>query len=174
MDAVIEYLPPRAAVEAQHQVLRPSQAVNAGHFLASGAVAVVLVWVFFALPAAWNASWSFLLVPLSLLVLREGWRWLSLRCVSYRLDEERVVWSAGVLSRSTGSMEIIRIQNVTLHQSLFERLTGTGTILLETRDETNPVVRMLGMSKPEVLRAGLTTYVQRARRARGMQEAVVN
>ena len=71
-------------------------------------------------------------------------------------------------------MEIFRVQNVTLHQSLFERLTGTGSILLETRDETNPYVRMLGMQQPEVLRKGLTTYVQRARRARGMQEAVVN
>lgn len=174
MDAVIDYVPQHAAAEPLTRVLRPSQAVNAGHYVRSGAIGIVLVWLYLALPAEWGVSWVFLLVPLALLFLREAWRWLSLRCISYRLDEERVVWSAGVLSRSTGSMEIFRVQNVTLHQSLFERLTGTGSILLETRDETNPYVRMLGMQQPEVLRKGLTTYVQRARRARGMQEAVVN
>lgn len=174
MDAVIDYVPRRAAAEPLPQVLRPSQAINAGHFVRSSVVAVVMVWIFLMLPAAWEVSWVFLMVPLGMLFLREAWRWLTVRCITYRLDEERVVWSEGVLARSTGSMEIFRVQNVTLHQSLFERITGTGSILLETRDETNPYVRLLGMQKPEALRSGLTVYVQRARRAKGMQEAVVN
>lgn len=93
----------------------------------------------------------------------------------YRFEGgERIVWSFGVLSRNSGSLEVFRVQNVSLQQTFLERLAGVGTITLETRDATNPMLRLVGMREPEKLRASLTEYVQRARRVRGVQEAAVN
>lgn len=175
MNAVIEYVPVRegAAATGRPDQVRPSQFYNAGAYLKYALMAVAFVLAYVALP--WDLHWGFLAVPLGLVASRAGYCWVDFMCLSYRFDDrERIVWSWGVLARSTGSLEVFRVQNVTLHQSFFERLAGVGTVVLETRDETNPVLRLVGMKNPEELRASLTDYVQRVRRARGVAEASVN
>jgi len=174
MNAVIEYTPIKRAAAAKVQGhVKPSQAYNAGHYLSYALMAVAVVWAYAALP--WDLHWAFLAVPLGLIAFRAAYRWVDFMFLSYRFDDrERIVWSWGILSRHTGSLEVFRVQNITLHQSFFERLAGVGTVILETRDETNPLLRLVGMQKPEELRASLTDYVQQVRRARGVSEASVN
>lgn len=177
MDAVIEYVPVgKATVESPRKDIgevKPSQAYNLGYFVRYGLCAVALVVVYALLPG--DPSGWVLAVPLLLLGLRAVHRWVDLACLSYRFDGgERVEVSWGILSRNTSSLEVFRIQNVSMRQSFFERMAGVGTVVLETRDETNPVLSLIGMRRPDDLRRSLTEYVQKARRARGVQEASVN
>ncbi|MGJ7523693.1 PH domain-containing protein [Variovorax sp. LT1P1] len=176
MQAIITFPP---VVEAVHghsgppAVVKPSQAVNLGHFIKLACYAAAWTGLFVALP--WNLHWAVLVVPLALLAFRAAYSWLDFACLSYRFEGgERIIWSFGVLSRNSGSLEVFRVQNVSLQQTFLERLAGVGTITLETRDATNPMLRLVGMREPEKLRASLTEYVQRARRVRGVQEAAVN
>lgn len=176
MQAVITYPPAvetvRGNVPAPTKVT-PSQASNLWDFTKLATYASAWTAAFFAVP--WALHWVVLAVPLALLLYRAVYIWLDYRCLSYSfVDGERIVWAYGVLSRQSGSLEMFRVQNVTLHQSFIERLAGVGTVTLETRDPTNPMLRLVGMREPEKLRASLTEYVQRARRARGVTEAAVN
>lgn len=161
------------AAAVRTDVVKPSQAHNAGKYVQFGVLAVVWTSIYAMQP--WDLSWAVLFVPLLALFLRAAWIWADLACMSYRFDDgQRVVWSQGVLSRETGSLEMFRIQNITLHQSLFQRLAGVGTVVLETRDATNPYVQMVGLRQPEAFRERMTSYVQKARKLRGVQEAAVN
>jgi uncharacterized membrane protein YdbT with pleckstrin-like domain len=176
MQAVITYpatVQPERATAGQPRQAKPSQAVNLGRFIKLALLGFAWSGIYFVVPWAWN--WAVLAVPLLLLGLRAVFYWVDYACLSYRFDDpERIVWAYGVFARSSGSLEIFRVQNVSLHQTFLERLAGIGTITLETRDATNPMLRLVGMRQPEMLRASMTDYVQRARRLRGVQEAAVN
>lgn len=153
--------------------VRPSQALNAPTYIGSAVGIVLLVSVFLALPPALQSSATAFSVYIGLglmIVIRAIWRYLKLACLSYRIDGERIVWSNGVLSRKSGSLEMFRIQNVTMRQTLFERLCGVGSVELETQDSTNPHLLLIGLRSPEMVRAWLTSHVQVARKARGFRE----
>ncbi|MDP9902387.1 PH domain-containing protein [Variovorax ginsengisoli] len=153
--------------------VKPSQAVNLGNFIKLAFMGAIWSAIYFALP--WALHWMVLVLPLILLLLRGVYSWVDYACLSYRFEDgQRIVWAYGVFGRSSGSLEVFRVQNVHLNQTFLERLAGIGTITLETRDATNPMLRLVGMREPEKLRASLTEYVQRARRVRGVQEAAVN
>lgn len=174
MNAVMHRLPVDVHSDADRSaVVKPSQAHNAGKYLRLAGLGVVCFVAWGFMP--WSVNWLVLAIPLLALVLRAGWLWLDLACMSYRFDDgQRVVWSYGVLSRTSGSLEVYRVQTVTMHQTVFERLWGVGTVILETRDETNRLLPMVGMRDPDAFRGKMTAYVQQARRARGVQEAAVN
>jgi len=72
-------------------------------------------------------------------------RWLSRL---YVLTDRRVVVVAGVLSQSAADVPRQRIQHVTLHRSLIERLLGLGTIGICTAGTDGPAVRMLMVARP--------------------------
>lgn len=153
--------------------IRPSQAVNGGLYASVGVYATAMIWAWIVTPG-WGGFGQLFLVAAAGSLLYAGWQWLELRCISYRIDADRIVWSAGIASKTTGSLEIFRIQNITLHQGVFERIFAAGSLVLQTQDPTNPLVRMIGVADPEEFREALTAYVQQLRRARGMQEVFVN
>lgn len=153
--------------------IRPSQAVNGGLYASVGVFVIAMIWAWIV-TAGWGGFGQLFLVAAAGSLLYAGWQWLELRCISYRIDADRIVWSAGIVSKTTGSLEIFRIQNITLHQGVFERIFAAGSLVLQTQDPTNPLVRMIGVADPEEFREALTAYVQQLRRARGMQEVFVN
>lgn len=156
--------------------VRPSQALNAPTYLISVAGVILLAVMYLMLPTIWQAS----LMPFAacfglslLIVARAFWKFLELACLNYRIDGERIVWTTGVFSRDSGSLEMFRIQNVTMHQTLFERLCSVGSIELETQDSTNPHLILIGLHDPETVRAWLTSHVLVARQKRGFREFAV-
>lgn len=153
-------------------VVRPSQAYNAGAFTRYAVLAVAACWLYAAFQAFWNIPFGVLAMILTMLGARAAWKWLDLRCLSYRFEHDRIVWSRGVFGRQSGSLEVYRVQTVLMEQPLSQRLFGTGNLMLQTQDTTNPYLLLLAMREPETMRDRVTELVQRARRARGMQEVV--
>jgi len=86
----------------------------------------------------------------------------------YRLTPQTFFHERGILVKSTSPIEIIRIDDITLKQTLLERLVGVGTIRILSNDTTDPLLVMKGIA--EVRRAFDT--IDQARRAERRRRAV--
>lgn len=60
-------------------------------------------------------------------------RILTLRFTEYGLTNRRVIKKTGVLSRNTAEMPLRSLETATLHQSLFDRIMGSGTVRMTGR-----------------------------------------
>lgn len=62
------------------------------------------------------------------------------RSLGYRLTAQRLEIEQGVLGKRYESVELWRVRDVVLEQSLIERLRGVGRITLFSSDEVEPVL----------------------------------
>ncbi len=83
----------------------------------------------------------------------------------YRLTNYRLFTERGLLSRQHDELELIRVDDVSVRQSFFQRLMGVGTISLLSTDASNPRLDLAGISRPLELKELVRAQV-RARRAR--------
>jgi uncharacterized membrane protein YdbT with pleckstrin-like domain len=63
-------------------------------------------------------------------------RHIRLRFTTLSLQGGKLRYETGMLSRSTRTMELSRIQDVRVEQTLMQRMLGIGTITVETAGET--------------------------------------
>jgi uncharacterized membrane protein YdbT with pleckstrin-like domain len=68
------------------------------------------------------------------------WPWLVWRSTDYVLTDRRVVTRSGVLSRRGRDLLLARINDVSFHRTLAERLIGAGTLTIETAADQGRVV----------------------------------
>jgi uncharacterized membrane protein YdbT with pleckstrin-like domain len=75
------------------------------------------------------------LVALAAVVGRRVLRWLTTHLV---LTTERLIFRSGLVARFGREIPLERVSDVTVSQSLFERLIGTGDLLIEAAGEQGP------------------------------------
>lgn len=63
---------------------------------------------------------------------------LPLSFTTYSLYEDRLIIKSGLLTRHTEEIRLFRVLDVSLKQSLFQRLFHVGSVKLVTADETAP------------------------------------
>jgi membrane protein YdbS with pleckstrin-like domain len=67
-----------------------------------------------------------------------AWKAISLKCIGYEITPDRIEWSRGVFDRHVDNIDMFRVVDLKLQQSLLECLMGVGTVTLITTDETDP------------------------------------
>jgi membrane protein YdbS with pleckstrin-like domain len=80
-----------------------------------------------------------LLVPAALLLWAAG-KHLVRRTVVLKTEGERIRYEAGLLSRTSRVMEIAKVQDVRVDQSLGQRIIHVGDLSLETAGDTSRIV----------------------------------
>ncbi len=65
--------------------------------------------------------------------------------VSYRLTTRRFFHEKGILRRVTDRIELIDIDDITVEQSIIDRLVGVGTIKITSSDRTHPELVLRGI-----------------------------
>jgi uncharacterized membrane protein YdbT with pleckstrin-like domain len=85
-------------------------------------------------------------VPAAILV------WTALRHIGRRFQtitiaEGRLRYETGIVSRSTRTLELSRVHDVCINQTLAQRMLGLGSISIETAGERNQLV-MKGIDRP--------------------------
>lgn len=85
--------------------------------------------------------------------------------VHYRLTTYRLFHDTGLLSRIGNRVEVIDIDDVTVHQGLIERLFGVGTIVIRSSDVTHPELSLRGIEAAKKV-ADLIDGTRRAERQR--------
>ena len=76
------------------------------------------------------------LAIVALLVL--AWRTASLKSIFYEVTPDRIEWSRGVFDRHVDNIDMFRVVDLKLRRSLLECLLGIGTVVLITKDESDP------------------------------------
>jgi len=96
-------------------------------------------------------------------ILWEGRPFLSLT-LHYRITDERVLVTEGLLGKTTENIELIRIQDMAHKQSFSERLINIGDITIRSHDSSNPTFQLKNITNPEEVHEILRRAVLSARK----------
>lgn len=121
-------------------------------------------------PSQWSNFWPF---ASCLLIIGIPWaifRYLNTRTSQYTLTNQRLKMDTGILSKTTHTMELYRIKDLSLQRSFFQRLFGLGSIHLNTSDETTPFIMLGNLNDPGPLYESIRANVERVRRSRRVTE----
>jgi membrane protein YdbS with pleckstrin-like domain len=101
--------------------------------------------------------------------------WLSafISCKSsrYRLTNQRLFARKGWLSRQVQELELYRVQDVALHQTMLDRLFGIGTIDVIANDPTTPRLTLPGIKSPDAVKEDIRNAYRTSRRREGVGTA---
>jgi uncharacterized membrane protein YdbT with pleckstrin-like domain len=78
-------------------------------------------------------------------LMRLAYRKLSIR---YRVTTQRLFHEEGILRRTTNRVELIDADDVTVEQSIFDRMMNVGTVRIESSDRTDPELFLVGIDAP--------------------------
>lgn len=115
-------------------------------------------------------AFCFLTFWLVLPIFYALWRWIELRCNRYRLTTERLTLMQGVFSRRMEELELYRVKDITFEQPFFLRLFGLATLVLDTSDQSRPVILIRAIPKAQELREQIRQDVERLRSQKGIRE----
>ena len=97
------------------------------------AVTAVGVWAWATTDAAW------LQVPVGLVILGFlawfGWRYLRWITTNFVVTSDRLIYRHGVLSKHGIEIPLDRVNTVFFRQSVFERVVGSGDLIIESAGE---------------------------------------
>ena len=93
---------------------------------------------------------------------------LMLKTVTYRISNYRIDYERGVLSKNIDTLELWHVEDVSLHQSLLDRILGCGTIRVVSKDETTPRLDLLAIPNPRPIFENLKQRIIAVKRQRGV------
>ena len=81
--------------------------------------------------------WIVTLMPLAVLILSVGllfpvsiYMWLRNRTREYSVTTRRIIRKVGIISRNTDEMKLEAVETVEIRQGIFQRILGSGHILI--------------------------------------------
>jgi uncharacterized membrane protein YdbT with pleckstrin-like domain len=151
-----------ASTEATFWKGSPSQWLNIGHFAAAILLAacISIGGVFF--PPAFIG----LVIPLAWIV----WRYLVVRCQVFELTNERLRVSTGVINQHIDEVELYRVKDILVVRKWWMRVTGLGTVHLQTSDRTLPELDIPAIRDCFGLREALRKKVEAMRDKKRVRE----
>lgn len=100
-----------------------SQLANLSAFIVCGLLALTVVGLVFAVPYA-------------------IWRYLAVKCRTYKLTDQRLVITSGVLNRKNEQIELFRVKDIDWEEPLGLRLFGLGRLTIRSTDSTDPMATL--------------------------------
>ena len=94
------------------------------------------------------------------------WRWLDVRCLTYVLTDQRLTTTHGVLTKVTDDLELYRVRDTRMQQTLWQRMLGLGDVILSTTDASTPEFRLRWLPQPDALRETVRSLVEARREAK--------
>lgn len=95
--------------------------------------------------------WIAIAVGLAVAIVGVGWFWIQRSRTTYVVTTHRLRVREGFLSKEVQETRLDRIQNVTVNQSVLQRLLGVGTVDYDTAGDDGSRFRMIGVSSPDAL-----------------------
>ncbi|MCC6179155.1 MAG: PH domain-containing protein [Chloroflexi bacterium] len=89
---------------------------------------------------------------------------IETHAIRWELTTERLRTIRGLLNRSIDEIELTRVRDVAVEQSLTQRALGIGTVFVVTTDATSPRVALHDVAEPEQVKELIRTAVRDQRR----------
>jgi len=128
----------------EDRLIRPSMKT----VWAAYAVAVILIlagiWAYFEYEPAWPAWAPAILIILLAPPIRMH---LKRRLITLRLHDDHLTLETGFLSRTRRTVDMAKIQDVTVRQTLGQRILGVGDLMLESAGEGGRMA-VLNLDRP--------------------------
>jgi len=80
------------------------------------------------------AAWSIMPIVLVILLVKIA----LLKSTCYQVTPDRIEWSRGILNRHVDNLDMFRVIDLKMRRSLMDCFLGIGTIILTTKDESDP------------------------------------
>ncbi len=84
--------------------------------------------------------------------------------LKYRLTTERLSVERGFLGKRSEEMELLRVDDVTVHQGVFDRLANVGNIVITSTEPTDPLYIIVGAKHPFELKEKVRQHARELRR----------
>ena len=81
----------------------------------------------------------------------------------------KVFVKSGFLSTSIEEVNLYRVYDIKINQSLGQKMFGVGTITLFSNDVTSPLTEIINVKDPYKVRNMLAEYIEEAREAKGVR-----
>lgn len=130
------------------------------------ATAGVIPWTETSVHIPWRGIQALGGLPLLIVVLRA----LVLKTTRYALTEDRLLYTRGILMRRYDQIWLQRVRDFRVVRPLAARLTGTGSILVISRDETLPEITMGPFARPLEIEARIRAQVVAQQERVGFRE----
>ena len=86
------------------------------------------------------------------------------------LTSQRLKVSTGILSKDEEQVELYRVRDYSVTQTLGQRIASIGTLTLTTTDSVTPVIRIENIPSPHNLRELVRQHTERVRRVQRVRE----
>ncbi len=96
------------------------------------------------------------------------WSFTRYRLVKNGDDWYKIFSNIGLLSTIADEVNLYRIRDISLYQSLGDKIFGTGSITLYSNDERHPEFRLKHIAKPYLVRDMLSSEIEEQRRLNGV------
>ena len=84
----------------------------------------------------------------------------------YRLFQDSIEVESGLVSRRIENIQLFRVRDLGLAQSMLNRLAGVGDVIVTSTDQSAPHYRLRGVEDPRALYDQLRELVSRSQAAR--------
>jgi uncharacterized membrane protein YdbT with pleckstrin-like domain len=92
----------------------------------------------------------------------------GLNATTYKLTNERVIIQSGLLSKKQEEIELYKVKDIKVSQSMKERVMKIGQIELVSVDPTTPVYILKDVKNPNELKETIRLSVKEAKRESGV------
>ena len=83
--------------------------------------------------------------------------------IRYRLGEDRLFFETGVFNTQVDEILLYRVRDISVTISFWQRLTGVGTVTVESSDKSMPILAMRDIKHPREVKELLHTQVEKAK-----------
>ena len=135
--------------EAEREIfsIRPTlMFVKIGHALA--VLGALLLVAFFSAFISAVPAWVSVLIGLSLLLIPAFYH-LKHKIVRYTLTDSKVEIDEGLISKTTRSVPLRTIQDVTVSATVPQRILGLGDLIIENAGETDSQIILKNINSPK-------------------------
>ncbi|MBK8267630.1 MAG: PH domain-containing protein [Planctomycetes bacterium] len=107
-----------------------------------------------------QVTWIFVVGSAVMILVREA---LVVYGMSYHLTTQRLFLHRGILTRVSDQLELMRIDDVRLMQSITDRLMNTGDVEIFSTDESDENINLKSISSPVEVAEAIRLHVRGAR-----------
>ena len=105
---------------------------------------------------------------------RKGWCGMPLSFTRYYIVENEGKWlklfsSIGLFATEDNEVNFFRIFDISVYQSLFDKMFGVGTITLYVNDESTDTIVIRKIKKPHKVRNLIANLIEKERQKHGFR-----